>query len=176
MFWRILSFLTSRSHVSISEVNEFLLIRGLFLIFIIEPYRAAFCRFLASVVCSASVYQNLSKINLQNYLSQKILTKTQLFQDRIAFRDDSPQPRPDPEEIGDSVHFTVGQLKSLLNQFALSAPSGQISAKGFIDTMSDLDALTVSRYLFELIYFFPIFDLLFIKTLLPKNLLDFFSY
>ena len=65
-------------------------------------------------------------------------------QDRIAFRDDSPPPRPEPEEVGDAVHFTVAQLVSLLAQFHLSAPSGQISAKGFIDIMSDLDALTVS--------------------------------
>ena len=40
--------LISRSQVRISEVTEFLVIRGFFLIFIIELNRAAFCRFLAS--------------------------------------------------------------------------------------------------------------------------------
>ncbi|XP_063721341.1 sperm flagellar protein 2-like isoform X3 [Symsagittifera roscoffensis] len=92
-------------------------------------------------VCEAMEYCIEEGLRMQEEL---ILEQEQFHfhEDRIAFRDDSPQPRPDPEEIGDSVHFTVGQLKSLLNQFALSAPSGQISAKGFIDIMSDLDALT----------------------------------
>ncbi len=66
------------------------------------------------------------------------------MQDRIAYKDDSPLPRPDPEEVGDSCHFTVTQLTSLLDQFLTSAPSGQISARGFIDIMSDLDSLTVN--------------------------------
>ena len=44
----------SRSQVRISEVAEFLLIRGLILNFIIVLYRAAFCRVLASV-CEAKV-------------------------------------------------------------------------------------------------------------------------
>ena len=46
--------LISRFQVQISEVTEFLLSRGLFLIYIIELYRAAFCRFLA-IVCEASL-------------------------------------------------------------------------------------------------------------------------
>ena len=39
----------SRSQVRIRDVNEFLLIRGLFILFLIELYRAAFWRVLASV-------------------------------------------------------------------------------------------------------------------------------
>ena len=41
--------LVSRLQVRISDVTEFLQIRGLFLIFLIAPHRAAFCRVLASV-------------------------------------------------------------------------------------------------------------------------------
>ena len=46
--------LISNSQVRISEVADFLLIRGLFLIFIIALYRASFCRILASV-CEAKL-------------------------------------------------------------------------------------------------------------------------
>ena len=44
--------LISRAQVRISELVEFLLIRGSFLVFIIALYRAAFWRVLASV-CKA---------------------------------------------------------------------------------------------------------------------------
>ena len=49
-----MSLLISRSQFRISDLAEFLLIRGLFLIFLSAIYRAAFCRGLASA-CEAKL-------------------------------------------------------------------------------------------------------------------------
>ncbi|PIK53703.1 putative sperm flagellar protein 2-like [Apostichopus japonicus] len=58
------------------------------------------------------------------------------------FNTPSPPPRPSPVETSLSDIFTVEQIQTLMEQFRASAPSGFISTKGFIDTLSDLTALT----------------------------------
>ena len=64
------------------------------------------------------------------------------------FRTPSPPPRPSPTEIALPDTFTVDQMRLLHQQFMCSAPSGFISNKGFVDTLSDMTALTVSRFFF----------------------------
>ncbi|XP_038067047.1 sperm flagellar protein 2-like isoform X1 [Patiria miniata] len=58
------------------------------------------------------------------------------------FRTPSPPPRPSPTEIAQPDTFTVDQMRVLHQQFVCSAPSGFISNKGFVDTLSDMTALT----------------------------------
>ncbi|XP_071799466.1 sperm flagellar protein 2-like isoform X1 [Asterias amurensis] len=80
---------------------------------------------------------------------QKIQPELVSFQDEFlinkevkVFRTPSPPPRPSPIEIALPDTFTVDQMKLLYQQFVRSAPSGFISNKGFVDTLSDLTALT----------------------------------
>ncbi|XP_072172673.1 sperm flagellar protein 2-like [Diadema setosum] len=80
---------------------------------------------------------------------QKVQPELVVFQDDFAinklvkvYRTPSPPPRPDPMELAVADTFTVEQIINLQAQFVKSAPSGFISAKGFIDTLCDLTALT----------------------------------
>ena len=75
-----------------------------------------------------------------NFLDGYVLS----LQEVKVFRTPSPPPRPSPIEIALPDTFTVDQMKLLYRQFVCSAPSGFISNKGFVDTLSDMTALTVS--------------------------------
>lgn len=78
--------------------------------------------------------------SLSSYMPEIAL----LSQEVKVFRTPSPPPRPSPIEIALPDTFTVDQMKLLYQQFVRSAPSGFISNKGFVDTLSDLTALTVN--------------------------------
>ncbi|XP_071954486.1 sperm flagellar protein 2-like isoform X2 [Antedon mediterranea] len=80
---------------------------------------------------------------------EKIQQELILFQDDFlvnkevkVFRTPSPPPRPSPREYDLPDQYTVEEIRMLLAQFLKSAPSGFLSSKAFIDTLSDLTALT----------------------------------
>ncbi|CAF1170591.1 unnamed protein product [Rotaria sp. Silwood1] len=58
-----------------------------------------------------------------------------------------PPPRPLPLEQTTPELFTIDQLRELFKQFTLTAPSGLLSTKTFIDLYSDLTTVTVGQRL-----------------------------
>eukprot|EP00057_Strongylocentrotus_purpuratus_P026328 XP_011680802.1 PREDICTED: LOW QUALITY PROTEIN: sperm flagellar protein 2 [Strongylocentrotus purpuratus] len=104
--------------------------------------------------------QEMDSINIVcQYLGECIEKKAKIQPELVVFQDDfainklvkvyrtpSPPPRPYPIELAQMDTFTVEQIINLQTQFIKSAPSGFISAKGFIDTLCDMTALTVSMY------------------------------
>ncbi|XP_041476082.1 sperm flagellar protein 2-like isoform X2 [Lytechinus variegatus] len=104
----------------------------------------------------ARFIQEMDSINVVcQYLGECIEERAKIQPELVVFQDDfainklvkvyrtpSPPPRPDPIELAQADAFAVEQIINLQAQFIKSAPSGFISAKGFIDTLCDLTALT----------------------------------
>ncbi|CAF2636731.1 unnamed protein product [Rotaria sp. Silwood2] len=99
--------------------------------------------------------ENMSKI-IRYAIESKEKIEQQLVLDRYAFyiAEDvivAPPPvlppRPLPLEQTTSELFTVDQLRELFKQFILTAPSGLLSTKTFIDLYSDLTTVTVGQRL-----------------------------
>ncbi|CAF1537187.1 unnamed protein product, partial [Didymodactylos carnosus] len=78
---------------------------------------------------------------------QLVLNRYEFYiaEDVIVAPAPAPPPRPAPIEIPSNELFTIEQLKQLYQQFSVTAPSGLISIKTFIDLYSDLIAVTVGQ-------------------------------
>ncbi|XP_022100241.1 sperm flagellar protein 2-like isoform X2 [Acanthaster planci] len=104
----------------------------------------------------ARFQQEMASIDtLAEVLGEKIEKKEKIQPELVSLQDDfivnkevavfrtpSPPPRPSPTEIAQPDAFTVDQMRLLHHQFMSSAPSGFISNKAFVDTLSDMTALT----------------------------------
>jgi len=97
--------------------------------------------------------ENMAKI-IRYAIESKTKIEQQLVLDRYSFfiaqdvivaPPPPPPARSAPWEQAMSEQFTIEQLRDLFKQFTLTAPSGLLSTKTFIDLYSDLITVTVGQ-------------------------------